>query len=163
MAKGRPRGRERRENMFNLFLNDDKTRKSPLTVYAFLAGLAYCVVFGVFFALLTDPLHHLINTGSAAVSTFLHSLIISLAGALVCCLFFLLPDKRIAMGGFIVLALLLAAGFLMTFLLEAGRRPIIRQLLVLYGLGPVLVGNAVGFVFYRAIRERKAAGRGGTQ
>lgn len=142
--------------MFNLFLNEDRSRKSPLAVYAFLAGVAYCLVFGAAYALLTEPLYRLINTGNAGTTTFLHSVIISLAGTLVCCLLYLLPDKRIAMGGFVVVALLLLAGFIITFLLEAGQRPMIRQLLALYGLGPALVGNAVGFVLYRTLAQRKS-------
>lgn len=139
---------------FDLFHNKDKTRKSPLVVYAFMLGLVYCVVFGVLFALLADPLHHWINTGNERVSTFIHILIISLAGTLVCCLFFLLPNKKIAMGGFLFLALLLVIGFVAVFFLEADRRYVIQQLLILYAVGPTLAGNAVGLVVYEALAER---------
>lgn len=139
---------------FNLFLNDDKTRKSPLAVYSFFLALVYCVIFGVFYALLTDPLHHLINTGNQTVSTVLQALIMSLAGALVCCLFFFLRDKRIALGGFAFMALLLLIAFLATFLLEATQRLAMRQFLLLYGLGPVLVGNLAGLAVYSILLNR---------
>lgn len=140
-------------DIFNLFLNEDKTRKSPLAVYVFMVGLVYCAVFGVLFALLTDPLHDLINTGNERVSTLIHSLIISLIGTLICCLFYLLPNKKIAMGGFGFLALLLVIGFVISFFLEEGQRYIIQQLLMLYAAGPTLVGNVVGLVAYRVLIE----------
>lgn len=143
--------------MVNLFLNKDKTRKSPMTVYAFLVGLVYCVIFGVAFAVLTDPLYRLMPLNNTVISATLQSIVISLVGAAVCCLFFFLPDKRVALGGFITLAILLAAAFLMTLLLSAPQRSVLWPMLALYGLGPVLVGNIAGFVLYQVLQKRKRA------
>lgn len=124
-------------------------------LYSFVVGILYCAIYGVLFGLLTAPLHNALRVGNEMATTILHSLIVSLAGTLVCCLFYLLPDKQIALGGFLFLAVLLAISCLATLFLKAEQRAVIGQLLLLYAAGPVIVGNVAGSVVGNILKKHR--------
>ena len=79
----------------SLFLTKEGKRKSPMAVTCFFVDLLFCLVFGGAYALLTEPLHNLLPLGGGMPETVLHCLIIAVIGTAVCCVLFLLPDKRI--------------------------------------------------------------------
>lgn len=141
--------------VISLFLNKDKTPKSPLLLLCFCMGIVFCVIFGIMYALLTDPLHAYVRVGGETLSTSLHSIIIALCGTAACCSFFVLRDKRIVPGAFVFLAVFLAAGYLMTIPLGANDRELMRYIISLYGLAPVLLGNVVSWGIYLKIRKKK--------
>lgn len=140
----------------SLFLNKDKTRKSPIVMTSFLLAIAFALVYGGCYMLLTVPLHQHVSLGSPAVTNALHLLLIALAGTAVCCLLFLLRDKRLVPYAFAGLAVILAAFYIAALLLPEGRRGLMLYVISLYGLGPVLVGNAASWAAYLALRRRRA-------
>ena len=79
----------------SLFLTKEGKRKSPMAVTVFFVDLLFCLGFGGAYALLTEPLHSLLPLGGGMPETVLHCLIIAVIGTAVCCVLFLLPDKRI--------------------------------------------------------------------
>lgn len=136
----------------NLFLNKDKTLKSPIALLCFFMALLFCVIYGLLYTVLTNPLHQYFRVGGEAFSTGLHSMIIALLGTGVCCAFFVLRDKRIVPGAFAFLAVFLLAGYLMTLQLGENVRGMMQYVVSLYGLAPVLIGNAVSWAAYFKIR-----------
>lgn len=140
----------------SLFLNKDKTRKSPIVMTSFLLAIVFALVYGGCYMLLTVPLHQYVSLGSPAVTNALHLLLIALAGTAVCCLLFLLRDKRLVPYGFAGLAVFLAAFYIAALLLPADRRGLMLYVISLYGLGPVLAGNAVSWAVYLTLRRRRA-------
>lgn len=139
----------------SLFFNKDKTLKSPLVLSCFSLGMVYHVIFGILYVLLSEPLYRYVRIGNDEVSTALHAILIALAGTAVCCIFFGLRDKRIVPGAFAFLAVSLISGYLVTLNLPADRRSLMIHLITLYGMGPVVLGNAVSWSLYLRIRRRK--------
>ena len=139
----------------SLFFNKDKTLKSPLLLSCFSLGMAYHVIFGILYVILSEPLYRYVRIGSDEFSTMIHAMLIALAGTAVCCLFFGLRDKRIVPGAFVFLAVSLICGYLVTLSLPADRRSLMISLITLYGSGPVVLGNAVSWSIYLQIRRKK--------
>jgi len=140
------------EVVMSLFVDKFNRRKSPLALAAFGAALLDFLVFAVCYALLAEPLYHAVSLGNPFAATVIQAVIISLAGTAVCCLLFLLPDKRIVPYGFGGLAAVLGMFYAAALLLEPEARGLMAYLITLYGLGPVLVGNAVSWPVYRLLR-----------
>lgn len=141
----------------SLFIDKHNRRKSPLALAAFGAALAYLCIFGVLYAVLAKPLYDHVRLGSSAATVTAHSIVIALAGAAICCLFFLLRDKRVAPLGFAGLAVILCMFYAAALMLEAAERSLMLQLITMYGLAPVLVGNAVAWPVYRKLRQGNPA------
>ena len=93
----------------SLFLTKEGKRKSPMAVTVFFVDLLFCLVFGGAYALLTEPLHSLLPLGGGMPETVLHCLIIAVIGTAVCCVLFLLPDKRIVPYSFASLPVVIDA------------------------------------------------------
>ena len=127
----------------SLFIDKQNRRKSPLALAAFGAALLYLGVFALLYAVLAEPLYEHVRLGSPAASTAAHGAIIALAGTAVCCLLFLLEDKRVAPLGFAGLAVVLGMFCAAALMLEGEERGLMLRLIGLYGAAPVLVGNAV--------------------
>lgn len=143
-----------------LFVTKDGRRKSPMALTVFFVVLLDCLVFGAAYALLTDPLHQLLPFASSMVENAVHGTLISLAGTAVCCLLFLLPDKRIVPYGFAGLPVVTLMCIAAATQLEPGLRSTMISVTLLYTLLPVLIGNLVSWtVYYRLRRKRAAAGR----
>lgn len=143
------------------FFIDKKTkkRKSPAAVYAFALAVLFLCVFGALYWSLAEFLYANVYVYSETVSTLLHALLISILGTAICCLAFFLPDKRMVPLGFVGLGVILGMFCAAIPLLEADARMSMLRLVLLFGLGPVAVGNAVTWPVYRVFRRRAAAKR----
>ena len=102
----------------SFFVDRFNRRKSPLALAAFGAALLDLAVFGLLYAFLAKPLNDAVSLGSAAATLVVQALIIAVLGTAVCCLLFLLKDKRVAPYGFLGLAVLLLVFYAVAFLLE---------------------------------------------
>ena len=144
----------------SFFIDRFNRRKSPIALAAFGAALLYAVIFGVLYALLAEPLYHAVSLGSPTATTVCHTVIIAVIGTAVCCLLFLLKDKRVAPYGFCGLAVALCMFYAAAFLLEGLARSNMLYLITAYGLAPVLVGNAVTWpIYWRMKRTNPAMNR----
>ena len=139
----------------SLFIDKHNRRKSPLALAAFGAALLYFCVFGFLYAVLAEPLYGHVRLGSPAATTAAHSVIIALVGTAACCLLFLLEDKRVAPLGFAGLTGVLGMFYAAALMLEGEARSLMIQLITMYGLSPVLIGNAVAWPIY--FKMKKAA------
>lgn len=131
-----------------LFVTKDSKRKSPMVLTVFFTALLDCLVFVAAYALLTDPLHRLLPFESSMLENMLHGTLISLAGTAVCCLLFLLPDKRIVPYGFAGLPVVTLMCVAAATQLAPEQRSLMIYLTLLYTLLPVLVGNLVSWTLY---------------
>lgn len=137
----------------SLFVDKHNRRKSPLALAAFGAALLYLCVFGLLYASLAEPLYNWVRLGSTAATVAAHSIIIAAAGTAVCCLLFFLEDKRVAPLGFAGLAVALCMFYAAALMLEGEERSLMLQLITMYGLAPVLIGNAAAWPIYLKIRR----------
>ncbi|MEG1658385.1 MAG: hypothetical protein RR288_04930 [Oscillibacter sp.] len=140
-----------------LFVDKNKRRKSPLVMICFCVSLAFLCVYGGAYALLTEPLYLHLTLKNVVATTVVHAVIMAAAGTAVCCLLFFLPDKRIVPGAYLCLAALLAVFYLAVFLLERENRGDMLRLISLFGLAPVLLGNAAAWPIYWKIRGAQTA------
>ena len=141
----------------SFFVDRFNRRKSPLALAAFGAALLDMAVFGLLYAFLAKPLNDAVSLGSTAATLVVQALIIAVLGTAICCLLFLLKDKRVAPYSFLGLAMLLLVFYAVAFLLEEDARPLMLYLITLYGLAPVLVGNAVTWPIYLKIKRANPA------
>ena len=136
------------------FIDKHHRRKSSMAVTAFFAALLDLCVFGALYWTLSEPLYRWVNVGSETVSTVVQGLMIALLGTALCCLQFLLRDKRIAPYGFAGLAVVLAMFYVGTLMLDADVQSNLFWLITLFGLLPVLVGNAVSWSVFTLLKRR---------
>ena len=141
----------------SFFIDKFNRRKSPIALAAFAAALLDMAVFGVLYGLLAEPLYHAVSFSDPALTLAVHSAIISIAGTAVCCLLFLLKDKRVVPYGFSGLLVALCMFYIAALLLSESARPLILYLITIYGLGPVLVGNAVTWPIYLRMKRDNPA------
>ena len=132
----------------SFFIDQNNRRKSPIALAAVGAALLYLAVFGIMYALLTEPLYHAVRLESTAATTAVHAILIALAGTAVCCLLFFLPDKRVAPYGFAGLAVVFAMFCAAALMLDEPARGNMLRLIAMFGLAPVLVGNAAAWPIY---------------
>ena len=137
----------------NLFIDKNHRRKSPIAIAGFFATLLDLCIYGVLYTLLAEPLYRYVALSSPAATNVAHALIISLAGTALCGLLFLLKDKRVALFGFVGLAVVLVMFYVAAFLMEDSRRDMMLPLITLYGLAPALVGNAAAWPLYLKLRK----------
>lgn len=132
----------------SFFVDRFNRRKSPIALAAFGAAVLFMVIFAVCYMLLAKPLYYAVAFSSQNATVAAHSLLISIAGTAICCLLFLLKDKRVVPYGFAGLAVALCMFYIAAMLLEGYARSNILYLITAYGLAPVLVGNAVSWPVY---------------
>ena len=137
----------------SFFIDKHNRRKSPIALAAFGAALLYMVLFGVLYGLLAEPLYYAVSLGTPTATTVVHTIIIAVIGTAICCLLFLLKDKRVAPYGFFGLAVALCMFYAAALLLEDDARSLMLYLITIYGLAPVLVGNAVTWPIYLKIKR----------
>lgn len=137
----------------SLFIDKHNRRKSPFILAVFGAALLNLCLFGLMYGLLAEPLYHAVAFASASATVAVHGLIVAAAGTALSCLLFFLKDKRIAPWSFGGLAVILGMFYASVFLLDPEVRPGMLWLISVYGLPPVLVGNAVTWLIYLAIRH----------
>lgn len=144
----------------SFFIDRFNRRKSPIALAAFGAAVLYLVIFGVLYGLLAGPLYRAVSLSTPTATLAIHSAIIAIIGTAVCCLLFLLKDKRVAPYGFCGLAVALCMFYAAAFLLEGLARSNMLYLITVYGLAPVLVGNAVTWpIYWRMKRTNPAMNR----
>lgn len=141
----------------SFFIDNHNRRKSPIALAAFGAALLDLCVFGLLYALLAEPLYRTVTLGGGVATTALHSMIIAALGTAVCCLLFLLRDKRVVPYGFAGLAVILCMFYAAALLLESTARSNLMALISWYGLAPVLLGNAVTWPIYLKIKRGNPA------
>lgn len=141
----------------SFFVDRFNRRKSPIALAALGATLLDLFIFSVCYALLAQPLYHAISLGNPVATNAAHTLIIAFIGTAVCCLLFLLKDKRVAPYSFLGLAITLCMFYSAVLLLEGDERSLMLHLVTLYGLAPVLVGNAVTWCIYLNMKRRNPA------
>lgn len=142
----------------SLFVNKDKTLKTPIALITFSMAIVFSFIYGLLYAFLTEPLHTYVKVGNEISSSIIHSIIIALIGTIFCMIFFLLPDKRIVPGAFGFMSLFLVIAYLLIFLLESNTRSIIAYAVSLYALAPVILGNIVSWsiFYYKYLRNSVA-------
>ena len=141
----------------SFFIDRFNRRKSPIALAAFAAALLYIVIFGLLYALLAEPLYRAVSLSTPLATTAVHSAIIAAVGTAVCCLLFLLKDKRVAPYGFFGLAIALGMFYAAAFLLDGLARSNMLYLITAYGLAPVLIGNAVTWPIYLSMKRANPA------
>ena len=141
----------------SFFIDQNNRRKSPIVLAAVGAALLYLAVFGIAYALLTEPLYHAVRLESAAAATAVHAIIIALTGTAVCCLLFFLPDKRVAPYGFAGLAVVFAMFCAAALMLDEPARGNMLRLIAMFGLAPVVVGNAAAWPIYLKMKRANPA------
>lgn len=144
----------------SFFIDRFNRRKSPIALAAFGAAVLYIVIFGVLYGLLAGPLYRAVSLGTSIATTAAHSVIIAVVGTAICCLLFLLKDKRVAPYGFSGLLVALCMFYAAALLLDGLARSNMLYLITAYGLAPVLVGNAVTWpIYFRMKRANPALNR----
>ena len=143
----------------SLFLTKEGKRKSPMAVTCFFVDLLFCLLFGGAYALLTEPLHNLLPLGGGMPETVLHYLIIAVIGTAVCCVLFLLPDKRIVPYSFASLPVVTIMFLVASFQLDAELRGMMVYVTLLYTLLPILIGNLAAWTIYFKLRGREGLRR----
>ena len=137
----------------NLFIDKNHRRKSPIAIAGFFATLLDLCIYGVLYTLLAEPLYRQLTLPSTAATNAVHTLIIALAGTAIGSLLFLLRDKRLALFGFVGLAVVLVMFYFAAWMLDTDQRATMVQLITLYGVAPALIGNAVAWPVYLKLRK----------
>ena len=91
--------------------------------------------------------------------TVLHCLIIAVIGTAVCCVLFLLPDKRIVPYSFAGLPVITIMCLVASTQLEADLRGMMVYVTLLYTLLPILIGNLAAWTIYFKLRGREGLRR----
>lgn len=137
----------------NLFIDKNHRRKSPIAIAGFFATLLDLCIYGVLYTLLAEPLYRQLTLPSTAATNAVHTLIIALVGTAIGSLLFLLRDKRVALFGFVGLAVVLVMFYFAAWMLDTDQRATMVQLITLYGVAPALIGNAVAWPVYLMLRK----------
>ena len=137
----------------NLFIDKNHRRKSPIAIAGFFATLLDLCIYGVLYTLLAEPLYRQLTLPSTAATNAVHTLIIALVGTAIGSLLFLLRDKRVALFGFVGLAVVLVMFYFAAWMLDTDQRATMVQLITLYGVAPALIGNAVAWPVYLKLRK----------
>lgn len=141
----------------SFFVDKHNRRKSPIALAAFGAALLDFCIFGTLYVLLAEPLYQAFAFSSILMTNVIHVLIMSVIGTAICSLMFLLKDKRVVPYGFAGLAVVMAMFFAASLALDESVRSAMLQLLAMYFLPPVLVGNLVTWPIYLEMKRRNPA------
>lgn len=140
----------------SLFVNKDKILKSPRVMYAFFLSLFFMVIFGMLYATLAEPLYNLISIANhPRLTGFLQCLVVSVLGVPICCLFFMLKDKRLVPMGFAFFGLMTILFYVSIFLLTPESREIALTLVTLYFPIPAILGSITTWSIYRYYFRKK--------
>lgn len=137
----------------SFFIDKHGRRKSPIALAACGAALLDLAVYFCTAALLAGPLYRTVSFGGETVTSMLHTTIITVISTLLCCLLFLLKDKRVVPYGFAGLAVILLMFCAAAWMLPQETRGSMLRLFLTVGLPPVLLGNAVSWPIYRSAAE----------
>lgn len=142
----------------SFYIDEHNRRKSPLALVAFGAALLDACIFGALSFLLAEPLYRLVAFDSETVTAIAHAAVVAILGTPLCCLLFLLRDKRVVPYGFTVFAVILGLFYAAALSLQdAVSRDGMLRLISLFGLTPVLLGNAVSWPIYLYMKRADPA------
>lgn len=137
----------------SFFVDRYNRRKSTIALTAFCVGFLFAFLFVALAIALGEPLYTLIRFENDTVTTAVHAILVALVGTAICCVTFLLKDKRIAPYSFVGLAVWLCMFYAAAFLLEGEGRVYMMKTITMFGLAPVLVGNAVTWPIYLRMKR----------
>lgn len=137
----------------SFFIDKHNRRKSTIMLTAFCVGFLFAFLFVALAIALGEPLYTLIRFESDTATTAVHALLVALVGTAICCLTFLLKDKRIAPYSFVGLAGWLCMFYAAAYLLEGEGRVYMMKTITMFGLAPVLVGNAITWPIYLRMKR----------
>lgn len=137
----------------SFFIDKHNRRKSTIMLTAFCVGFLFAFLFVALAIALGEPLYTLIQFESNAATAAVHAILVALAGTAICCLTFLLKDKRIAPYSFVGLAVWLCMFYAAAYLLEGEGRVYMMKTITMFGLAPVLVGNAITWPIYLRMKR----------
>ena len=137
----------------SFFIDKHNRRKSTIMLTAFCVGFVFAVLFVALAIALGEPLYTYIRFDNDLLTTAVHAVLVALVGTGICCVTFLLKDKRIAPYSFAGLAVWLCMFYAAAFLLEGEGRVYMMKTITMFGLGPVLVGNAVTWPIYLRMKR----------
>lgn len=137
-----------------LFVTKEGKRKSPMALTCFFVDLLFCLVFGGVYALLTGVLHDHLPLDGGVAANVVHCGVIAVVGTAICCILFLLPDKRIVPYSFASLPVVTIMCVVAAFQLEEpAARNTMLYVTFLYTLMPILIGNAVSWTVYFKLKR----------
>lgn len=137
----------------SFFIDKHNRRKSTILLTAFCVGFVFAFLFVALAILLAEPLYDFVRLKSEFATTVVHALIVALVGTAICCVTFLLKDKRIAPYSFVGLAVWLCMFYAAAYLLEGEGRVYMMKTITMFGLAPVLVGNAITWPIYLRMKR----------
>lgn len=120
----------------SFFIDKHGRRKSPIALAACGAALLDLAVYFCTAALLAGPLYRTVSFGGETVTSMLHTIIITVISTLLCCLLFLLKDKRVVPYGFAGLAVILLMFCAAAWMLPQETRGSMLRLFLTVGLPP---------------------------
>ena len=138
----------------SLFVDKNNRRKSPIAIAAFFTAVGYLCVYLVLYALLAEPLYRFVSLPGTAATNAAHTLIVAVIGTALCCP--AVPAAGQAGGG-----LWLPRDWRWRWRCSTSRLccwmqisgATMLQVISLYGLAPVLLGNAVAWPLYLRLRK----------
>jgi len=137
----------------SFFIDKHNRRKSTIMLTAFCVGFLFALFFVILSLLLAEPLYLGIQLKSNLATTAIHSLVVAVIGTPVCCIAFLLKDKRITPYSFAGLAVWLCMFYAAAFLLDGDARIYMVKTITMFGLAPALVGNLVTWPIYLRMKR----------
>ena len=137
----------------SFFIDKHNRRKSTIALTAFCVGFIFAVLFIALAIALGEILYTYIRFESALITAVAHAVLVAFVGTAVCCAAFLLKDKRIVPYSFAGLAVWLCMFYAAAFLLAGEGRVYMLKTITMFGLAPVLVGNAVTWPIYQRMKR----------
>lgn len=137
----------------SFFVDRHNRRKTTIALTAFCVGFLFAFLFVALAIALGEPLYTWIRFESEFATAAAHAIVVALVGTAICCVTFLLKDKRIVPYSFVGLAVWLCMFYAAAYLLEGEGRVYMMKTITMFGLAPVLVGNAVAWPIYLRMKR----------
>lgn len=137
----------------SFFVDRHNRRKTTIALTAFCVGFLFAFLFVALAIALGEPLYTWIRFESEFATAAAHAIVVALVGTAICCVTFLLKDKRIVPYSFVGLAVWLCMFYAAAYLLEGEGRVYMMKTITMFGLAPVLVGNAVTWPIYLRMKR----------
>lgn len=140
--------------MVDIHHHRDGARKSPELLGGFFLSLLFLPIYFGCYVLLTRWLFLFLPvSGHMLCSNVICTCIVSLAGSLVCDLSFFLPYKTMVLTAYQYLALyFLICITAVIFQQDTQTKDMMLELICLYGLSPVLIGNSLAWLIGRKLK-----------
>ncbi len=141
----------------DLYHNKDGSRKSTEFMSGFFLSLIFLAVYFGCYVLLTEWFFdHLAIPGHILASNILCTVLVAVAGTAICSLSFLLPSTGAGKAAYRYLALYFLICIAAVWLSMAEEdRSMMLEVVCLYGLAPVLIGNLSAELICRRLPKRR--------